>query len=218
MKKKRVIETTEGIREEATVEQYDVMQRGLRDRGLMETKSILKAGISSGRVLELGPGPGYLGLEWLQETENTTLVGVDISPAMIAVAERNRKEYRLQERAEYLHATVMDIPLENESVDAVFSNGSLHEWENPGRVIDEIYRVLKPGGKFFISDLKRGMNVLILLFMKLMVKGKAVKRGLETSVRAAYTAHEITAVFSGTRFGTCSIKETPFGIEIAGSK
>ncbi|WP_321992553.1 class I SAM-dependent methyltransferase [Marispirochaeta aestuarii] len=218
MKRNRVIETTDGIQEEATVEQYDAMQRGLRDHGLMETKSILKAGISSGRVLELGPGPGYLGLEWLKETADTYLIGVDISPAMIAIAERNRKDYGLQERAEYLHATVMDIPLKNESVDAVFSNGSLHEWENPGSVIDEMFRVLKPGGKIFISDLKRTMNVLILLFMKFMVKGKAIKRGLETSVRAAYTANEIAAVFSGTRFGACSIKETPFGIEIVGSK
>ncbi|WP_319560254.1 methyltransferase domain-containing protein [Marispirochaeta sp.] len=218
MKRKRVTETNEGIQEEITVEQYDVMQRGLRDRGLLETKSIVQNGISSGHVVELGPGPGYLGLEWLKSTEDSSLTGVEISSAMIAMAERNRADYSLQERAKYLEASVLDLPLENESVDAVFSNGSLHEWENPVRVMDEVYRVLKPGGRFFISDLKRNLSILILLIMKFTVKGDAIKKGLVTSVRAAYTVDEMRRLLEWSRFGRFSVKESPFGIEIRGWK
>lgn len=216
--RERVIETTEGIQEEATVEQFDAMQREFRDRGLLETKSILNAGILSGRVLELGPGPGYLGLEWLKATADSFLTGVEISPAMMAVAERNRRDYGLQERAEYLEGTVLDLPLENESVDAVFSNGSLHEWENPVRVMEEAYRVLKPGGRFFISDLKRNISIPVLWLMKITVKGEAIKKGLVTSVHAAYTAEETRRLFEWSRFGTFSVKESPFGIEIIGRK
>jgi SAM-dependent methyltransferase len=38
-----------------------------------------------------------------------------------------------------------------------FANGSLHEWANPGSVFDEIWQVLKPGGKYFFCDM-RGSN------------------------------------------------------------
>ncbi len=41
------------------------MQRSLRDRGWIETKLLIDHGFSKGHALEIGPGPGYLGLEWL---------------------------------------------------------------------------------------------------------------------------------------------------------
>jgi hypothetical protein len=66
MVKPRTIETTEGIQGEFDVEMYDRMMRRMRDRGWLETKLILKAGIKQGMALEVGPGPGYLGLEWLK--------------------------------------------------------------------------------------------------------------------------------------------------------
>ena len=47
---------------EFTVEIEDEMQRRFRDKGWMESKSIIQSGIASGKALEVGPGPGYLGL------------------------------------------------------------------------------------------------------------------------------------------------------------
>jgi ubiquinone/menaquinone biosynthesis C-methylase UbiE len=93
--KPRVIETDEGIQGEFTVEVYDKMMRNLRDKGWIETKLILKTGINHGLCLEVGPGPGYLGLEWLSKTEETTLKALEISPDMIKMAEKNAGEYGL---------------------------------------------------------------------------------------------------------------------------
>ena len=69
MVKPRVVETNQGITGDFNVQMYDQMQRHLRDKGFMETHDIIKSGIDSGTVLELGPGPGYLGLEWLKKTQ-----------------------------------------------------------------------------------------------------------------------------------------------------
>ena len=77
------METDEGIQGEFTVELYDQMMRRFRDKGWLETNLILKQGISSGFALEVGPGPGYLGLEWLKRTQGTLLKGLDISADMI---------------------------------------------------------------------------------------------------------------------------------------
>ena len=58
MVRPRVVETEEGIQGEFDVDMYDQMMRRLRDKGWLEVNVILKAGISSGLGLEVGPGPG----------------------------------------------------------------------------------------------------------------------------------------------------------------
>jgi ubiquinone/menaquinone biosynthesis C-methylase UbiE len=133
------------------------MQRRLRDKGWIETKDIMKSGIRKGLVLERGPGPGYGGLEWLKKTQGTTLKGLDISADMKAIAGWNAEEYGFSERVEYMHSNTDTMPFDNETFDGLFTNGSLHDWSNPKDTFNEIWRVLKKGGRVFISDLRRDM-------------------------------------------------------------
>jgi len=126
MVKPRISETSDGITGEFNTQTYAAMMRRMRDKGWLETTLIIQAGISSGIALEVGPGPGYLGLEWLKQTKGTSLRGLDISEDMIAIAERNAGEYGLTERVEYLRGDARRMPFEDEYFDAVFSNGSLH--------------------------------------------------------------------------------------------
>ncbi len=218
MNRKRVIETNEGIQSEITAAEFDAFQRSFRDKGLLETKHIIASGIDFGTAVEIGPGPGYLGLEWLEATEGTNLIGIEISSAMLKIAEQNRSDYNLGNRAEYRIGTALELPLAENSVEHVFSNGSLHEWEDPDAVLSEIHRVLKSGGRFFLSDLKRDMNSFILFLMKLLTKGHAMKKGLISSLRAAYTKHELAVLLDSSPFNACKIKASPFGIEITGKK
>ena len=46
----------------------------------------------------------------------------------------------------------METPFEDGRFDAVFSNGALHEWDQPEKVFDEVHRVLKPGGRAVFVD------------------------------------------------------------------
>ena len=153
MPKGRIVETDSGIEGEFTVAFYDTMQRKLRDRGWIETNDIIKSGITEGLALEIGPGPGYLGLEWLKNTEGTQLKGLDISADMISIAERNAEEYGLRNRIEYVQSSGDKTPFDNTMFDAVFTNGSLHEWAEPKNTLNEIWRVLKPGGRLMVSDI-----------------------------------------------------------------
>jgi ubiquinone/menaquinone biosynthesis C-methylase UbiE len=103
MVKPRIPETDEGIQDEFDVREYDLFARSMRDRGWLETDSVIKSGISRGLALEIGPGPGYLGLEWLKKTRNTSLEGLEISKSMIEVAEKNAREYGFDsERVKYI--------------------------------------------------------------------------------------------------------------------
>jgi len=219
MVKERVPETDEGIQSGDVVKDFNLMQKGMRDKKLLSTDDIIKSGINSGRCLEIGPGPGYLGLEWLSRTSGTELAGLEISAEMILMAEKNASDYGMSGRASYRNGNALDMPFSGESFDAAFSNGSLHEWENPVQVINEIFRVLKPEGRFFISDLKRDLIMPVFLLMKLTVKPKSMRAGLVTSVNAAYTVDEITELMSKTEFrGSFSVSESLFGITVSGRK
>jgi ubiquinone/menaquinone biosynthesis C-methylase UbiE len=155
MAKPRVVETNHGIVGKEIAKAYDISMRHLRDKGRLQTDSILKSRIDLGSVLEIGPGPGYEGLEWLNKTEDTTLKGLDISKEMTALAMKNAQDYELTDRAKYFLGDASSIPFEDGYFDAVFSTNSLHEWALPMQTFDEIHRVLRPGGRYFISDLRR---------------------------------------------------------------
>ena len=218
MVKPRISETDHGITGEFNTQSYDLMMRRMRDRGWMETKLIIKEGISSGLALEVGPGPGYLGLEWLKNTKGTTIKGLDISDDMIAIARRNAKEYGLTDRVEYVKGDACKMPFEDAYFDAVFSNGSLHEWAHPEDILNEIARVLKPGGKYCVSDLRRDMNPLVKWFLWLMTQPKSMRSGLITSIKASYILPEIEAILSKTRLQGWQARKNVLGIVISGQK
>jgi SAM-dependent methyltransferase len=93
----------------------------------------------------LGLGDG-LGTDWLQYARHGAAVIV-CSPVaqQLALARRNFELRGLSGR--FLHAAATSLPLENASIDVVCVSGLLHVIGDPARVVDEVYRVLKPGGK-----------------------------------------------------------------------
>ena len=194
------------------------MQRRLCDKGWIEINDIIKSGVINGLALEIGPGPGYLGLEWLKNTNLTTLKGLDISCDMIKIAERNAAEYGLLDRVEYIESNCDEMPFEDSMFDAVFTNGSLHEWANPQNTFSEIWRVLKTGGKIFISDLRRDMNILMKWFLWINSKPKEIRPGLVTSINAAYTPDELNELIQETSLSKCKVTGNLIGVKITGSK
>jgi len=214
----RVAETDHGIQGVATVEIYDQMQRRLRDKGLLETREILANGVSHVRVMELGPGPGYLGLEWLKRTQGTQLTGLDISADMIAVARRNAREYALQDRVEYVCSSGANMPFADGCFDAVFTASSLHEWSQPQDTLREIARVLKPGGRLFITDFRRDIQPLCKWIMWWIAKSNIMRAGLLTSIRAAYTTAEISPIVKQVGFSSYTVRPVLMGLQIVADK
>ena len=66
MTRPRIVEP-EGVTGELTVESYDMLMRSLMKKGYLDTSMIIQSGITFGTALEVGPGPGYLGIEWCRK-------------------------------------------------------------------------------------------------------------------------------------------------------
>ncbi len=105
---------------------------------------------TAGHCLDVGCGPGYLGLEIAKKTD-MTLCCYDKDPEALAIAEQNIKEGYLHKQVYTRLGNAEAIPYPEESFDLVVSRGSLFFWENKVKAINEIYRVLKPGGWAYLG-------------------------------------------------------------------
>jgi ubiquinone/menaquinone biosynthesis C-methylase UbiE len=190
----------------------------MRDKGWNNVDTFVKAGVTGGNALEIGPGPGYVGLEWLKRFPGAALTGCEISREMISLAQKNAREYGFAERTHYVEANCMRMPFADETFDAVFSNGSLHEWEDPVRVFNEIARVLTPGGVFCVSDMRRDVHPAIKWWIYSMTKPKEIRSGFLTSLNAAYTVAELDALIGRSELKRAATAKEFFGLSISGRK
>jgi ubiquinone/menaquinone biosynthesis C-methylase UbiE len=108
-----------------------------------------------GSVLEIAPGPGYLAIE-LAKQRNLRIIGLDISETFVAIARANAQ--RAGADIDFQHGDVSAMPFENEKFDFLMCTSSFKNFSEPLKALNEMYRVLKPGGKAWISDLRRDVS------------------------------------------------------------
>ena len=104
-------------------------------------------------VIDLGSGAGNDAFIARHETGETgKVIGIDFTPAMIERARQNN-EVRGYNNVEFRQGDIEKMPVTANTADVIVSNCVLNLVPNKNGVIKEIYRVLKPGGHFSISDI-----------------------------------------------------------------
>ncbi|OHD62606.1 MAG: hypothetical protein A2096_14920 [Spirochaetes bacterium GWF1_41_5] len=116
--------------------------------------AIDRAQVKKGDIcLDLGSGRGTDAVRLAEKTGSQGFVyGVDVSSGMIEKA-RELKEKTGTTNVEFIQSALEKIPLPGSSIDLVISNCTINHAEDKNMVWSEIFRVLKPGGSFVISDI-----------------------------------------------------------------
>jgi arsenite methyltransferase len=104
-------------------------------------------------VADLGSGAGFDAILAAQQVGRTgRVIGVDMTPAMLDKARENaRKTGRTQ--VEFRDGFIEDLPVADESVDVVISNGVINLTPDKEKALAEAYRILKPGGRMQVADI-----------------------------------------------------------------
>jgi SAM-dependent methyltransferase len=126
---------------------------------------------------------------------DATLVATDSPPGMADLA-RHRACRRVPYRTiHFVRARPHALPFHDGAFDLAVSAGGLHQWPNPHAALVEVRRTLAAGGRYFVVDLRRDLNLAQWLLVRL-VQSVVVPRDLRaidepsSSIGAAYAPHE----------------------------
>jgi ubiquinone/menaquinone biosynthesis C-methylase UbiE len=187
---------------EMTMEQYsEIMKKQLgREYIRFADKVLNKITLNqNAQVLEIGPGPGWAGINLLLKRADLHLDGLEASPDMIRVANDNVKKEGLADSIKYILGVAEDMKdISDNQYDLIISRDSLHHWIYPEKVFLQVKRVLKDNGAIYIHDHRRDINLfgrLIVNIIGTLVAGKMAKYW-KSSIAAAYTKEEIESILN----------------------
>lgn len=102
------------------------------------------------QILEVGCGPGPN--MWYLAREGFTVYGIDFAPKAIELAQKRLDNECAGWKGQLIVGDMMSLPFQNESFDAVVDSEAIYcnNLERSKKIYDEVYRVLKPKGRFFI--------------------------------------------------------------------
>jgi SAM-dependent methyltransferase len=139
---------------------YDVMSRLVLNSLFTGIAADVAAVAPGGaRVLEVGCGPGHLSIR-LARQHGLEVTGVDLDPDMIERARANadRVGDGDEHRPSFLVGDVASLPVPEGSFDLVVSTLSMHHWADPTAGLGEIGRILRPGARALIWDIRPGVR------------------------------------------------------------
>ncbi len=102
-------------------------------------------------ILEIGMGNGFFVKEILQNKALTRYSGCDLSEEMVLQAKKLNQNFVDSEQAQFIQGNAAQLPFAENSFDKIFTVNTIYFWDNEKAVLDELKRVLKPGGSLLIA-------------------------------------------------------------------
>ena len=171
-----------------------------------------KAGdISGKRCLDVGTGTGEIAFHVARTAgAGSTVVGVDITPKMLEMAEKKEKEMDLPVKIDWRVGDALNLDFEDGSFDLVTSGYMLRNVTDILKAVSEMHRVLAPGGKVVVAELSKPKNAVVRFFYNIYMKrvkryGRKYDKG--KSIDGRQSAYQwLTTSIEGFPYGEDMVK------------
>jgi ubiquinone/menaquinone biosynthesis C-methylase UbiE len=196
---------------------YTKNTRGDTSRFMTAARTVAERVPKGSRVLEVAPGPGYLAIE-IAKSGDYHVTGLDISQSFVRIATENART--AEAAVDFRHGNASHMPFDAASFDYVVCMAAFKNFTDPVGALNEIHRVLKPGGRASIYDLRkdaslddieRGVRDMHLSPVNSALTRWIFRFGL---LKRAYSREAIEQLAHQSRFGTCNIETDGIGFEL----
>ena len=173
------------------------------------------------QVLEVAPGPGYFCIE-LAKLGSYSITGLDISHTFVEIASQKASDAGV--RVDFRQGSASDMAFATDTFDYLLCRAAFKNFGQPVRALREMCRVLKPGGRGLIIDLRKdasmesinhevngmGLGPINKMLTKLTFRTFLLK--------TAYTKAQFQHMLAQANFRSVDIQEAGIGFEISMTK
>jgi ubiquinone/menaquinone biosynthesis C-methylase UbiE len=168
-------------------------------------------------VLEVAPGPGYFSIE-LAKLGPYSISGVDLSHTFVEMAREKAADAGV--RVDFRQGNASNLPFADDTFDFLLCRAAFKNFGKPVRALQEMCRVLKPGGRGLIIDLRKDASAESISHavdaMRLSMVNKVVTKLTFRFMllKSAYTREQFEEMLAQASFRSFDIQEVDIGFEI----
>jgi ubiquinone/menaquinone biosynthesis C-methylase UbiE len=162
-------------------------------------------------LLDVGTGTAQIPIELCRQAPTAHVVGIDLAHHMLRVGQANVDRAGLSERIRLQRCDAKHTPFADGTFAGVVSNSIVHHIPDPGDVLAEMVRVVRPGGILFVRDLLRPADEAALARLVATYTGDAnahQQQMFADSLRAALTLAETRDLVATLGFEPATVQQT----------
>jgi len=200
--------------EGAKAKYYDKMTREHRIAEMKEQAKEAAKYIKEGdSVLEIAPGAGYLSIE-LSKLGKYKITGMDISKDLVEICTKNAEEASVE--IDFQQGNVSNMPFNANMFNFIICVLAFKNFKEPLKAIQEMYRVLKPGGTALVMDLNRQATMKVMKKVAENMGLKGLKAYMAGAIQrsGAYSRKEFETFIYQTEFKDYEIRKSDIGFSI----
>jgi ubiquinone/menaquinone biosynthesis C-methylase UbiE len=170
-----------------------------------------------GDVLEVAPGPGFLAIE-MAKSGAYRVAGLDVSRTMVELARGNAAEAGID--VDFRQGNASAMPFADESFDLLACSAAFKNFSEPHKALEEMYRVLRPGGTALVLDLRKDATMPEIRNYFQAIGLSTVERWMTLAafrfmlLKRAYTPAQLEAMLTDIPFRSKEIRLVDIGIEL----
>jgi ubiquinone/menaquinone biosynthesis C-methylase UbiE len=213
--------TTKGYRgigmEGAVARWYDKSTRKDMERFRTLATRLRTVLPQGGDFLEVAPGPGFVAIE-MAKGGTYHVTGLDVSRTMVELAQRNAAEAGVN--VDFRQGNVSAMPFADGSFDLLACSAAFKNFSEPHKALEEMHRVLRPGGTAVVLDLRKDVPVSEIRKYFEAIGLSTVERWITVAtfrfmlLKRAYTPAQFEAMLADIPFQTKDVRLVDIGVEL----